>query len=213
MLVFRDARLKATLSNISRCAHCKSMEESVGDLAALQSLHEKNQTARDSALLTLGSATLGFTITIFSSVYNGQLIGLCVFSWGLLFVSMTCLLFSFGSAAACSDKILLFNMTKDAERQNHLYSRFRFYFKTTRRLNRAALGAYLVALSLFVMFAVANVLHPKPEEKMPTQKIELNVNLERGALPSAALIPTPPPLKPAVPTPQAVPPQPAGSKE
>ena len=200
---------------ISEIVHCAEMDDSEKTDAILHSLHEKNQTNRDAALLALGSATLGFTITIFTTVYKGHALEFVIATWVCLVFSIICLLSSYDTAASVADKILSHGQAikkEDVKRANHLLNRIEYYRRLTKRLNRWAVQSYVLALVSFVVFAISNVIASNVESKLPERHIEIQENLEKGALPARAIMPTSPATQEPVPASQPTSPPPAASE-
>lgn len=156
----------------------------------LHSLHEKNQANQDQALLAISTATLGFTITVFTNVYKGHWIAAIVITWILLAAAIVALLMSYGTAATVSDDMILLQHESAPSNKVPLTKKINDGYRLTKFLNRSALQAYVGALLTFVTFTAVNVtLRPK-ESFMIQTKVPAEPLCERGILPARTMLPT-----------------------
>lgn len=153
-------------------------------------LHMKNIEARDKAILTLCSASLAFSLSVYEKVYTGVYPCLLILVWALFAISVLSTLYSFISAEKLADNLItLESKNGKGEDVNNLHKTIHFWNKLSHWLSRVSVGGFTVGLVLFVVFSSVNLMG----KDMSDRRI-----IENGYTPPTTALP---PEQPAPPTP------------
>lgn len=152
----------------------------------------KSQESLDKALLTLCSAALALSITMYDKLYSGSGIPLLFLSWISFVTSVLSTLYSFTASKYLAELYLKW-LHEGAVNGQKLHS----MNNVTRLLNRLAIASFTIGIVSFTVFASVNV----QERDMSDSKLS-NVKLEeRGLVMPEIMLPKKPPAAPTMPKP------------
>jgi len=153
----------------------------------LEDLLIKNSEFRDKALLTLGTTSLGFTISAYEKIYSGIAHNYLYSVWVLFAVVITFTLLSSCFAAKAVD-------IKICNKSNRCYN---FYYKLSLWLTRLSVFSFISGVMAFVFFCFVNLENTVMDKQYETKPINLNnsghSNLStHGLLPPSSSVVKPP---------------------